>query len=629
MELDDTAKDQLNVEGLRSLLRNMSIQHSFTVAASRKSSTVGVNTNTTFPATSKVKVFYFPISIPTQVAENAPRERPTAAPKQRKPQISTTKFNLQDLEFDSGMRGLTHKEVLDALSNTHYASNACKPVPYNVKSGMDQGLYIRLNWHNAMFFGTYATGESFICKYNKFRGKYIEYVKAKSLEGHEETVTVERIGSESCVSDVDLSLSPIISDVNDINQLTVIAHNIIHVFEKMYDIHTEFFDDSFEVMFDTNVYATAFCLSLDKDCIDTIAHGFNKKEVNMKYKIYIDPSSWSPEICNSFDLSQTLFAVRRIIKYNGTQIKLPRNVGTCIQKFDSTTVINTIRNIIPDGQKKFELLFKECYFPGINEVNDIDIIGLYSSLIKMYYTKFQDAWTNSSSTTTIHNIPNILSCATLMEKDSYHSMGAFMDVVAFGSLSVQKKHELLPSYMLNHSILDNLGFIIEILIEHMKDPCYTETTNILKISKYIERICKAIEAKYHGIKDNAYNEFNKGFTKEQLQFVVGELKQAADTANQARKNENIENAAKEDAKKTLLATIHKQFTTEFSDSNVYIQTINMLLHIIDPFLHDVPQHQQPAGESVVKGGKPTRRKKSTKKDIVHTRAKVLKQKPKK
>lgn len=81
-----------------------------------------------------------------------------------------------------------------------------------------------------------------------------------------------------------------------------------------------------------------------------------------------------------------------------------------------------------------------------------------------------------------NDVFNMFSNIKYLEKDTYRSVGAYLDIV--------KGFKHLPKNMYRDSILDNYGFAIENLFP--KEQHQKQHMNILRFFKYLERICRSI-----------------------------------------------------------------------------------------------------------------------------------------
>ena len=391
---------------------------------------------------------------------------------------------------------------------------------------VENTCFIKLNWHNAMFFSEYAitqqdgsssNKQTFICRFHAFRKRYIKMLMKKASES--KTIRIDRIGSESCVSDVDISICPEIQDISALN-IDLIS-NIVNAVSAMYKMHHMNFTESFEDMFDTNVYATSLSLEIDTpNSLDTqYVHSIGTK----RFVKVIEQDA-----IKQFNRYQTVMAFQRL--YQHRKDNLLSNVQLDKLKSIAMYVEKCIQSMINTPTSKgyyclLEAKFKELYplYTGKpKESISIDIIKEYSLLISNYYSGLYLIFKSNERIVIDKNelsacVPNYMSLATLLEQDSYRSMGAFLDIVA---LSNTNKVEYLTREMLDHSIFDNLGFIVDILKRHEGDGCYDVVTNILKISKYIERICNTIKLK----------------SQENSVTPIDSIKEIAGKANNVRKS---------------------------------------------------------------------------------------------
>lgn len=446
-------------------------------------------------------------------------------------------------------------------------------------SNNDNKLFIRLNWHNAMFFGHIAKSKSsdktksFICKLHEFRKKYIDYIKNQI--SYTNNVQIIQVGSDSCVSDIDLSISLKIVDIE--TRLSNIVDDIINVFRLMYNEHYKHFDDSFEDMFDTNIYATSFILNMPF----SFRHALMKTVQTFSF---LDISKLNIE---EFSKLQTIFACRRICNYHLNTANLPDcNIKNIINRIlwnnkkalddNFSNIITYINKHIKDTQS-VTLSFmdlKKYYTYDIFSFKDSKIKNDYTYLIKAYYN-LMDSVIFEGNNDNIYLIPCILSCATMIEQDSYHSMGAFLDIVAFTG----RNDEYMPhECMFTHSILDNIGFIIDILNKHSSDGCYDIITNILKISKYIERICKSIE--YKNIKSQ--NSITRkiieqlGNNGETDFFPLKYIKESAKIANKTRKEPSSSQEEKDKMALNLIRTLYNNVRNNHFESRLNDNLLNSL-----------------------------------------------------
>ena len=110
----------------------------------------------------------------------------------------------------------------------------------------------------------------------------------------------------------------------------------------------------------------------------------------------------------------------------------------------------------------------------------------YVDKLESYFKTFKQNAT-SDACSNLMDVFEKFSEAKYYEKESYRSVGAYLDIV--------KEYKSLPSSMYIHSILDNYGFAIENLYKVIGEKCSNIRVlelKLMRFSKYLERICNTI-----------------------------------------------------------------------------------------------------------------------------------------
>lgn len=435
---------------------------------------------------------------------------------------------------------------LNQLVKQPYSSSQyCTAKMYKI----EDKYYVILDWRNFLFFGDIAVVSDFCRSYDTFRWSYIRSL----LQSVNDKIYYEKVGSNSCVSDIDISICPKInfSSYNGNYQtfrFKKYANKVKKAFEIIMKLHNKHFTQTFEDLFDTNIYATNFTIKADitqfyhvrQILSDKIFHYYRKKEHVICFPKIHETILTSNEI-EKIHLSQFTFAFRRLFNHllSHPNPKL-RNAMNFYYRLNYNNK-DLLKGILGD----VDLLKYYIY----SEVDNNKLIKDYTKYVTKYYKTIDAIVANEKVVDTsslVKDALKYLSIATCMEHDSYHSYGAFLDIVILSGGESNKK-QYMHSYLFKHSIVDNVGFISDIITRYKDDYCYDDVTNILKVSKYIERICNAIL--------NSGDKYNKK--------RINDIRTIASRANEARKN-----GIKEE-KSQMAIEVYKIFTSQ-GDTHINI-----------------------------------------------------------
>ena len=222
----------------------------------------------------------------------------------------------------------------------------------------------------------------------------------------------------------------IFSDI-DIN---ISGEDSVYIIKSIYKEHGKNFDKSLEVLFDVNIYGTIFhYLDKIRDCINNPS----KDECFPKVVANYQQRCWS----------------------------FSRIVETVLTYKDEDKM--DIFNFLPESYRK---LFYDSYKLIKKVKNKYTGKDDYLFLLKKYISSLHKNPKNENP----KKLMNKYSTCKLFENESYRSAGAVLHIVYDKKISKDLYYD---------SIYDNLGFIFEIS---------NNKFNILKISKYIDRIIDAM-----------------------------------------------------------------------------------------------------------------------------------------
>lgn len=447
--------------------------------------------------------------------------------------LPMSKHAIIDIFDGTNMKRSTNNVLIDLNQLVKQSSSSSRYCTAKIYK-LEDKYYVILDWRNFLFFGDIAVVPDFCRYYDTFRWSYIQYL----MDHVQDKVHYEKVGSNSCVSDIDISISPKI-DFSSEFKFQKYAVQIKKAFEIIMKRHNERFTHTFEDLFDTNIYATNFTIKAEKPQLthvrqilsDRIFHYYYTKKEHVICFPKIHETILTPNEIEKIHLSQFTFAFRRLFNH---LLSHPNPKLTNAMNFYYRLNYNNkelLKGILGD----VDLLKYYIY----SEVDSNKLVKDYTKYVTKYY-KAIDAIVASEkaigkdflrTSSLVKDALKYLSIATCMEHDSYHSYGAFLDIVILSGETNKKQY--MHSYLFKHSIVDNLGFITDIITRYTDDYCYDDITNILKVSKYIERICNAIinsgdkydEKRINDIRTIAAhaNEARKSGTKEEKSQMAIEV----------------------------------------------------------------------------------------------------------
>jgi len=396
---------------------------------------------------------------------------------------------------------LLDKSKASLLTNARTASQeneaVIKSQCEDVKVVSDK-KYIKLTWENLNGLGT---DEQKIA-INAFRLNYVKDLK-KHIEGTNQTKIICCVNTASCPIDSSCKLEGVgttenISAASDIDMnfyftftptnIDEIINNIRSLYDKINTFHYNKFTTPYEDLFDMHFYATNL---------------YSKECNNSKCKI----NNCSKDTCvinNNYDTNKQ----RRWAFYRAAEIIQNNTLENLINLYNET---HPFRKLYNDTLK----VIKE------QEQSKRTNNTLQNSMSKKYVNSVAESYKNLNLKIDI----NSFSRAKIYERETYRSVGAFLHIVA-------KKTDLKYNLYID-SMLDNYGFILENL--YHEPSCFKLDIQIklLRVAKYLERMCDAIILYFTDIYNLNSNSFK---LVKPLYDEVNELRKVSNIINSNRKN---------------------------------------------------------------------------------------------
>jgi hypothetical protein len=358
---------------------------------------------------------------------------------------------------------------------------------------IESDKYVKLTWENLNGLGSPEQKISI----NKFRLQYVDNLKknieccSKNIcnkESYCKLIGVGTIENIGPASDIDMNL------IFDFNKKTAdkIIYTIIKLYKNISKFHYKKFTTSFEDLFDINIYAINL---YSKECNN------NKCEIKNCSKKLCAITSYN--LCNQRKLA--FYRAAEVIQRR--KLRIPEK----IQILYNDTI---------------KLIKNKTKLPLTNYVNEI----------KKSYT-----FLNVTNTKTKIDL-NSFSNGKINERETYRSAGAFLHIVA-------NRRDLSADLYID-SLLDNYGFLLENL--YHQPTCFKLDIKIklLRVAKYLERMCDAIilyfentygiysnnNKKYHYIHD-LYNDITEIYSCSRI--INNNRKQNIDSSNELIKLDNL------------------------------------------------------------------------------------------
>ena len=376
--------------------------------------------------------------------------------------------------------------------------NSCQ----DLDASLFQGTKIQFMWETILAFGTQTQKKYF----NEFRRKYISYLidshckDGNSLLGTKCKYSIIGTPATSPESDMDFDLD---------------GDDIANVIENIQVLHHNYFKDGLDIMFDVNLYGSVF--------------DFNVEQHN-------NPSSEMINLQNIWSWIRTADCIREMKNmkfdniFTNTLDDFHRSIFNEALSQSAILHLETDDNFLPQLSRQSTNTFINALTKTLSSAPDTPKQITYSKRLGDY----QFSRKNSGSLTTprssvsslgeevdfsnmFEQVVELFSKAKYFENETYRSLGAVLDIV-------QRRDNLHEVYYI-HSIFDNFGFVVENLVQ--KKLCKTSLDKRLqKVSKYVSRICKALQ------KTSFYK------TKNEPTKIIDNLSSICEQLNNARREEN-------------------------------------------------------------------------------------------
>ena len=405
--------------------------------------------------------------------------------------------------------------------NTNKDGIQCIPSDQKVTT-RDNKTWIKFSFKNMVLFGTVEQKQSF----HKFRKAYINKL-FKSLCNPHQNCNYEIVGSDSPVSDMDITIYEMIENkhqdkTNDMDNVNI-SKSIEDVLVNIYKNHHDVFDQTLEELFDCNIYLTSFFYYSKNNITDGTmytcipkATNKNHNSINNMYLCFLKHDS------GYFDYEQRKWALSKFVKLISREVPkrfksdildillkyfdgyyklfqivekfILKKHGTFIKRSNATTFryrSDKIRDV-RQARRSINAFNRE------NSVSSADS-GIIRNGENTYYNAERNVYKETSDPQELLNdierknaISEVLSKTAKLstaEKDTYSTQGAsFAHVVNRNEYPEITKH--LSIYMLIDAIFDNLGFIGQLIFhEEQCNDEFVQFTKVMKVSKYVERIC--------------------------------------------------------------------------------------------------------------------------------------------
>ena len=379
-------------------------------------------------------------------------------------QIYDTFFPKHEFVKKSISRQTKHIYMFEYAKTTNANSRITNCLPQEDKLVTEDGrLWIKFSFKNIVMFGTNEQKHEF----HRFRKIYVNRLLT-SLCDKSKNCNFEIIWSDSPVSDMDITMYELLYIANQNNNTKaalkwMTSRTISGVIENIHSDHHKIFDQTLEELFDCNFFRTSFVyyspVDISKKSEYTCIPNATQKNMFLCFIKHAE---------DYFDFEQRQWALSKFVKVLRIQIPRPLEIH-------------------------FSYLFKK-YYPKYDKILKlVDVFNLKSGFnTTISTTNTVASATRMSTNNTVREILSKTSKFSISEKDTYYTQGAsFAHVV--NRANYPDIINYLNANMLIDASLDNLGFIAEIIFSD--DTCndaFVKNSKMLKVSKYVDRICSNI-----------------------------------------------------------------------------------------------------------------------------------------
>lgn len=370
---------------------------------------------------------------------------------------------------------------------------------------------IKFTWETLLSFGTDVQQEEL----NVFRRRYINYLLDGVCVGQCKYITIGT-PALSAKSDMDFDMSGV---------------QIENVIKKVFEVHSQYFDDSLDLLFDVNLYGSVF--NFDQYSKTKLSSEFSERQKLWSFVrivetlIFLDEATQKRYIFELNNKHKQLYEAALYAIKTGFKIE--------VRKKNTTNVSKNVTN-----NAKLMVRTKSLDKYAVH-------LGEYFSKKNVSNISRSTNNTNNSNvkTSKFFDVVESFSLAKFYERETYRSLGAVLHIV-------HKRETLVEKDFYLHSVYDNFGFVLENLLHH-KLCGNIFKNNILKIAKYLFRICDGLI-----LYDSRYLENS---------FVV-KLKDLSNNINIARRNTDDQKTVQ--AYNDFMTFINIQLNNSNDISNIYL-----------------------------------------------------------
>lgn len=322
---------------------------------------------------------------------------------------------------DNGVRVLPDKTAYFPLDDKKIEEfSICRPYLEGYVHVIRNKIYIKFQWNLIVLFATKTQLET----YDKVRKYYVQAIILKHCKKQANCYS-KFVGSNTPKSDIDVNIS------------CPIVEKVIH---DIHEDHAQHFNDTLDVMFDTNLYGSVFRY-FQKECY----HATNV------------PNLCYPKHKSNYD--QRVWSFLRIAETLNKESSL------------------TLKNIVAVMKPEYKHLFNKATTLLHKMQKKKDRQHWYKVYLRAYMKALRDKRYSP------HKISEAYSLCKFFEYDAYYTVGAVLHIV-------EQRNEIEPNSLYD-SIYDNLGFAINSMFSY--GICHSTFTmiKVSKMCKYIARICDA------------------------------------------------------------------------------------------------------------------------------------------
>jgi hypothetical protein len=377
------------------------------------------------------------------------------------------------------------------------------------------GTWILFTFKNILLFATDDQKKT----YHAFRTSYItNLLDTTFLESNCINCYYNIIGSNSPVSDIDVHIYYKITGETNVN--SKYHTDVMSIQKRILSKHHENFNQTLEELFDCNLYLTSFFYYSDNEIENNVFSSILNRTTRDIYLCIPKLDIYS----NTFNVNQRKLSCTKLL--NIFEYVFKNNI-----QFPISYLKNILKDIslIFDGHYDFlDITRKECEYSKANT-----------------YTQKTMKWKTINAVLQKKNsgeLVNSVSKYSRTEKDTYNSFGAAV-IHVVNHEDYPQVVEFIDEMMYIDAVFDNLGFIYKLVLE--KDKCDTDDFIIVKVCKYLDRICNNIEGLITFISQSRQELHNNSKISKNKYFTT--IKNLSNLCNKNRKKL----VSLESAKKTI------------------------------------------------------------------------------